>query len=87
MYGTAKGMHSLVDIVCKQLTGYQVFTQEKNIFVVSGVQQALSLLAAMPFPNGKNKALIEQPGPSSVYRIFGDAPRAGDRHRAPLCGR
>lgn len=62
VYGTAKGMASLIDIVRKQLMGYQVFAEEKNIFVVSGVQQALSLLAAMPFPNGKQKVLIEQPG-------------------------
>ncbi len=46
VYGTAKGMASLIDIVRKQLMGYQVFTEERNIFVVSGVQQALSLLAA-----------------------------------------
>ncbi|UQZ32751.1 GntR family transcriptional regulator [Paenibacillus sp. PK3_47] len=62
MYGTAKGMPSLISIVRKQLMGYQVFTEERNIFVVSGVQQALSLLAVMPFPNGKQKVLIEQPG-------------------------
>lgn len=66
VYGTAKGMASLIDIVRKQLMGYQVFTEERNIFVVSGVQQALSLLAAMPFPNGKQKVLIEQPG----YHLF-----------------
>ncbi|MDQ8737868.1 PLP-dependent aminotransferase family protein [Paenibacillus sp. LHD-38] len=66
MYGTAKGMDSLVDIVCKQLASYQVFTPERNVFIVSGIQQALSLLAVMPFPNEKNKVLIEQPG----YHLF-----------------
>ncbi|MDU0200814.1 aminotransferase-like domain-containing protein [Paenibacillus sp. MAH-36] len=66
VYGTAKGMSSLIEIVRKQLMGYQVFTEERNIFVVSGVQQALSLLAAMPFPNGKQKILIEQPS----YHLF-----------------
>lgn len=66
VYGTGNGMASLIDIVRKQLMGYQVFTEERNIFVVSGVQQALSLLAAMPFPNGKQKVLIEQPG----YHLF-----------------
>ncbi|BFT72297.1 PLP-dependent aminotransferase family protein [Paenibacillus sp. P36] len=66
VYGTAKGMSSLIEIVRKQLMRYQVFTDERNIFVVSGVQQALSLLAAMPFPNGKQKVLIEQPS----YHLF-----------------
>ncbi|WP_169090960.1 PLP-dependent aminotransferase family protein [Paenibacillus sp. PL91] len=66
VYGTAKGMASLIDIVRKQFMSYQVFTEERNVFVVSGVQQALSLLAAMPFPNGKQKVLIEQPG----YHLF-----------------
>lgn len=66
VYGTAKGMASLIDIVSKQLMDYQVFAEERNIFVVSGVQQALSLLAVMPFPNGKQKVLIEQPG----YHLF-----------------
>jgi DNA-binding transcriptional MocR family regulator len=66
VYGTAKGMDSLIDIVCKQLAGYQVFASERNLFVVSGIQQALSLLASMPFPNGKEKILIEQPG----YHLF-----------------
>lgn len=32
------------------------------MFITSGVQQALSLLCAMPFPNGKEKIAIEQPG-------------------------
>lgn len=66
VYGTAKGMDSLIDIVRKQLMSYQVFAPERNIFVVSGVQQALSLLASMPFPSGKQKVLIEQPG----YHLF-----------------
>ncbi|WP_138754288.1 PLP-dependent aminotransferase family protein [Paenibacillus sinopodophylli] len=66
IYGTAKGMDSLIDVVCKQLTSYQVFAADKNVFVVSGIQQALSLLAALPFPNGKSKILVEQPG----YHLF-----------------
>ncbi|OBZ13748.1 PLP-dependent aminotransferase family protein [Bacillus sp. FJAT-26390] len=66
VYGTAKGMTSLIDVVRKQLTSYQVFAEERSIFVVSGVQQALSLLAAIPFPSGKQKVLIEQPG----YHLF-----------------
>lgn len=66
LYGTSKGMDSLVEIVRKQLMSYQVFAAEQHVFIVSGIQQALSLLAAMPFPNGKSQILIEQPG----YHLF-----------------
>ncbi|TVX95181.1 PLP-dependent aminotransferase family protein [Cohnella terricola] len=61
IYGTAQGLPSLLNIMQKQLANYQVFTKVRNLFVVSGVQQALSILTALPFPNGKRKILIEQP--------------------------
>ncbi|MGE8205386.1 PLP-dependent aminotransferase family protein [Heyndrickxia sp. NPDC080065] len=66
IYGTPQGLPSLLNIMQKQLTNYQVFTKVRNIFVVSGIQQALSILAALTFPNGKSKILIEQPS----YHLF-----------------
>lgn len=60
-YGTPKGLSSLIKVVRKQLTTYQVFTKEENIFITSGVQQALAILNALPFPNNKTKVLVEQP--------------------------
>lgn len=65
-YGTPQGLPSLLHIVQKQLANYQVFTNIRNVFVVSGIQQALSILSAIPFPNGKRKILIEQPS----YHLF-----------------
>lgn len=65
-YGTPQGLPSLLHIVQKQLANYQVFTNIRNVFVVSGIQQALSILTAIPFPNGKRKILIEQPS----YHLF-----------------
>ena len=61
-------MPSLIDVVQKQLTNYQVFAKAKkqNIFITSGVQQALSILAVIPFTNNKKTILIEQPG----YHLF-----------------
>lgn len=53
IYGTPKGLPSLIQVVQRQLTNYQVFTNEENIFITSGVQQALSLLTSIPFPNKK----------------------------------
>ncbi|GAA3400918.1 PLP-dependent aminotransferase family protein [Paenibacillus hodogayensis] len=66
VYGTAKGLPSLMPAVRKHLTDHQVFVPESRIFITSGVQQALSVLASIPFPNGKRTILIEQPG----YHLF-----------------
>lgn len=50
----------------KQLANYQVFANEENIFITSGVQQALAVLTSIPFPNRKETVLIEQPS----YHLF-----------------
>lgn len=66
IYGTPRGLPSLIDVVQKQLTNYQVFAKKQNIFITSGIQQALSILAVIPFPNNRKTILIEQPG----YHLF-----------------
>lgn len=66
IYGTPKGLPSLIDVVQKQLTMYQVFAKNEQIFITSGVQQALFILTMLPFPNGRNKIVIEQPS----YHLF-----------------
>ncbi|MBS4535924.1 PLP-dependent aminotransferase family protein [Clostridium sp. D2Q-14] len=60
------GVGSLRRILPKYLSDFQVFTNHDNIFVNLGIQQALSILTQMPFPNDKNLILIEQP----TYRFF-----------------
>lgn len=67
-YGTPKGLPSLITEAKKLLTNYQLFTKEENIFIISGVQQALSLLSIMPFPNGRSTILVEQPS----YHLYMD---------------
>ncbi|RKN84998.1 PLP-dependent aminotransferase family protein [Paenibacillus ginsengarvi] len=62
VYGTPKGLPSLIQVVRKQLTNYQVFAPDSRICITSGVQQALALLASMPLPNGGTSLLVEQPG-------------------------
>ncbi|MCC8353385.1 PLP-dependent aminotransferase family protein [Bacillus sp. AF23] len=62
LYGTPKGLPSLIRVLQKLFADQQVFADERHMFITSGVQQALSLLCAMPFPNGKEKIAIEQPG-------------------------
>ncbi|MEH7611699.1 PLP-dependent aminotransferase family protein [Gottfriedia acidiceleris] len=67
-YGTDKGLPSLIKEVEKLLKSYQVFAQKKQIFITSGVQQALFLLSTMPFSNNKTKILVEQPS----YHLYID---------------
>ncbi|SHK29513.1 DNA-binding transcriptional regulator, MocR family, contains an aminotransferase domain [Clostridium cavendishii DSM 21758] len=55
------GIDSLRSILPSYLANFQVFTKKENIFVNLGIQQALSILTQMPFPNGKHIILIEQP--------------------------
>ncbi|WP_405143044.1 PLP-dependent aminotransferase family protein [Paenibacillus sp. FSL H7-0942] len=61
MYGTDQGLPSLILLLQKQFADYQVFTRTEQFFITSGVQQALAVLALMPFPNGKRKVLLELP--------------------------
>lgn len=62
VYGTPQGLETLIQVVQKQFADYQVFASPKHIFITSGVQQALAVLAGMPFPNRKSKVVLEQPG-------------------------
>lgn len=55
------GIESLRKVIQKQLQNLQVFTSANNIFVTTGSQQSLSILLKTPFPNRKNKVLVEQP--------------------------
>lgn len=55
------GMTSLREILPKYLSNFQVFAPANSIFVNLGIQQALSILTQMPFPNGKDLILVEQP--------------------------
>ena len=60
-YNDLQGISSLRRIIQKQLQDIQVFTSAENIFITTGSQQTLFILAKMPFPNGRNKVLVEQP--------------------------
>ncbi|BDH62796.1 GntR family transcriptional regulator [Lysinibacillus sp. PLM2] len=60
-YSDPQGLYTLRQELVKYLQTMQVFTSPERIVVASGSQQALNLLASMPFPNGKNNILIEQP--------------------------
>ncbi|WP_394542894.1 aminotransferase-like domain-containing protein, partial [Priestia aryabhattai] len=67
-YGTPKGFSLLITEAKKLLESYQVFTKSEQIFITSGVQQALALLSMMPFPNNGSTILVEQPS----YHLYMD---------------
>ncbi|MEF3302662.1 aminotransferase-like domain-containing protein [Paenibacillus sp. GYB003] len=79
VYGTPKGLPTLIPAVRSHLASHQVFASDSRIFITSGVQQSLSLLASMPFPNGGTTVLVEQPG----YHLFGELLAA---HGIPAVG-
>jgi DNA-binding transcriptional MocR family regulator len=60
-YSDQQGLHSLRTEIVKNLQNSQVFTEPDRVVIVSGSQQAIHLLTALPFPNGKKNILIEQP--------------------------
>lgn len=60
-YADPKGLDTLVEALRKHLHQHQVFANTDSIYVTTGSQQALNLLAKMPFPNGKSNVVVEQP--------------------------
>ena len=60
-YGDPSGLESLRQTLVSHLQEDQVFAKTEQIIVTAGAQQALEILAKMPFPNGKEAILVEQP--------------------------
>ncbi|AKN30440.1 GntR family transcriptional regulator [Clostridium carboxidivorans P7] len=60
-YSDSKGLPNLISVLRGEFQEYQIFCREENVFITSGSQQAINILFNMPFPNGKNNVLVEQP--------------------------
>lgn len=60
-YSSPKGLPELICTLKKHFEEYQIFCSTDNIYITSGSQQAINILCSMPFPNGKNNVLVEQP--------------------------
>ena len=71
-YGDSLGLENLRHTLASHLAGDQVFANAERIMVTTGVQQALEILAKMPFPNGKSVILVEQPS-YNIYLRFLEA--------------
>lgn len=69
-YNLYNGLSSLIKVVQSLLYNSQVFSKEKNIFITSGVQQALNILCLMPFPNKNKIILIEEPTYPKIIELI-----------------
>lgn len=69
-YGDPLGFPSLREAISRHLAYSQIFAGPERICVVSGAQQALQLLASMPFPNGKSAILVEQPCYAGMLKLL-----------------
>lgn len=56
-----KGVTSLRALLASYLADFQVFAETEHILVSLGAQPVLSILTQMPFPNGQETVLVEQP--------------------------
>ncbi|QRG66640.1 PLP-dependent aminotransferase family protein [Brevibacillus choshinensis] len=67
-YSDPQGFFTLRRALEGHLANSQIFAPPSQICVVSGAQQALHVLASMPFPNGKAAVLVEQPSFQGMLR-------------------
>lgn len=68
MYNEKQGLPDLRAALANQLQDYQIFECPENIYITAGAQQTIDILIRMPFPNGKNTILVEQPTYSGILR-------------------
>lgn len=78
-YGDPLGLKSLRQTLVSHLARDQVFAKVEQIIITSGVQQALEILAKMPFPNGNSLILVEQPSYDDFLRFL-------ETEGLPVCG-
>lgn len=69
-YTNPKGLPPLLQTMKHHLEDYQIFTDLDNLFITTGSQQAIDLLAKMPFPNGGTTILTEQPTYYGALKAF-----------------
>ncbi|QGQ96065.1 PLP-dependent aminotransferase family protein [Paenibacillus psychroresistens] len=70
VYGTPQGLPSLLPVLSRHLADTQVFAKPEEIVITSGVQQALAILTAMPFPTNRSTVLVEQPTYHMMIRLL-----------------
>jgi DNA-binding transcriptional MocR family regulator len=69
-YPHSHGLPELINTMQKLLQDFQIFVDKKNLFITTGVQLALNIISKMPFPNGKDIILLEQPTYYGAIKAF-----------------
>lgn len=69
-YAPSQGMEELRTALAKHLMNFHIFTRQQDIFITNGAQQALYILAAMPFPGERTKVVVEQPTYSVMLQVL-----------------
>lgn len=77
--GEPLGLPTLRRTLVSHLADGQVFAPAERIVVTSGANQALEIMARMPFPNGKTAILVEQPSYDLYLRYL-------EAEGVPVCG-
>lgn len=67
---TVRGVDSLNEILPSYLQLDGIYTSEKNIYLIQGIMQMLTIFSNSPFPNGKNTILIEEPSYSFYIKYL-----------------
>lgn len=60
-YGNSQGLPELIHTLQDWFKSQQIYTKSENIFITTGVQQALFILSRLNFPNNKQTILVETP--------------------------
>lgn len=68
----SKGIPTVFDILPQTLQKSDIYCNKKNIYLSQGVLQILTLLSKMPFPNGNDTILIEEPSYAYYIRFLKD---------------
>jgi DNA-binding transcriptional MocR family regulator len=69
-YTNPKGLPPMLQTMKTHLEDHQIFTNLDNLFITTGAQQAIDLLTKMPFPNGGDTILTEQPTYFGALKAF-----------------
>ncbi|MGX7024816.1 aminotransferase-like domain-containing protein [Vagococcus hydrophili] len=60
-YGRSQGLPELIETLHTWFESQQIYTQKENLFITTGVQQALFILSRLAFLNKKECILLENP--------------------------
>lgn len=69
---SVRGVDSLNNVLPHYLEEDGIYASNKNIYLIQGIAQMLTMFCSMPFPNHKDTILIEEPTYSFFIRYLKD---------------